>query len=260
VTLQQVAGPAAVPALLADELQVHALGANELSRASLAGAPVIGLATVGDLPVFVLYADQKYKTIQDLAGQTIGVTAIGSSTDVTARLFLDHYGLLDKVKIAAAGGTAASSLAALQQGVVAAVIISPDAGVQAAKGGAVPLVDGVKLGVPLNFAVITVKTSFIKERPDTVKALLKAYQQTWTYMGDPANKAAILGLLARNLQASPEAIEVGYSSWTPLWSGQKVPTVNPESITNILKFADDPKARAAKGEQFIDNSLLQAIQ
>ncbi len=260
VTLQQVNGPAAVPALLADEVQVDGLGANELSRAVLAGAPLIALATLGDVPVFMLYADKKYKTIQDLVGQSIGVTALGSSTDVTARLFLDHYGLLGKVNIVPAGGTTQTVLAALTQGVVAAVIVSPDAGVQAAKAGAVPIVEGLKLGVPLNFSVIAVKTTYIKDHPDTIKAFLKAYQQNWTYLGDPANKAAVVDLLVRDVQAPAETIEVGYASWSQVWSGQKIPTINPEGITNTLKFADDAKAKTAKGEQFIDNSILQSIQ
>ncbi|HLY63927.1 MAG TPA: ABC transporter substrate-binding protein [Chloroflexota bacterium] len=260
VSLQQVNGPAAVPALLANEVQMDGFGANELSRAVLAGAPLVGIATLGDLPVFMLYADKKYPTVLDLVGQTVGVTAIGSSTDVTARLFLDHYGLLDKVKIAAVGGTIATELAALTQGVAAAVIVSPDAGVQAAKAGFIPIVDGVKLGVPLNFSVIAVTTTYLKDHPDTVKAVLRAYQQAWTYLGDPANKSAALDLLAKNTQGQPDAVEVGYTAWVQIWSEQKVPTINPQGIDNTLKFADDPKARAAKGEQFIDNSILQSIQ
>lgn len=260
VTLQQVQGPAAIPALLADEVQVDGLGANELSRSVLAGAPLTAVATLGDVPIFVLYADKKYKTIQDLAGQSIGVTALGSSTEVTARLFLEHYGMQGKVNVVAAGGSTPTVLAALSQGIVAAVIVSPDAGTQAAKVGAVPLVEGLKLGVPLNFSVIAVKTDYVKQHPDNIKAFLKAYQQTWSYLGDPGNKTAVVELLSKAIQTPADAVEAGYASWTQIWSSQKVPTINPEGITNTLKFSDDPKARSAKGEQFIDNSILQSIQ
>jgi NitT/TauT family transport system substrate-binding protein len=260
VSLQQVNGPAAVPALLADEIQIDGFGANELTRAVLAGAPLVAIATLGDLPVWLLYADKKYKSVQDLAGQTIGVTAIGSSTDVTARLFLDHYGMLDKVKIAAVGGTIATELAALSQGVAAAVIVSPDAGAQAASAGFVPIVDGVKLGVPLNFSVIAVKTSYLKDHRDTIRSFLRAYQQSWSYLGDRTNKGTAVDLLAQNTRAPKEAVEVGYDAWQQVWSGVKTPTINPEGINNTLKFADDPKAKAAKGEQFIDNSILESIQ
>jgi NitT/TauT family transport system substrate-binding protein len=260
VTLQQVNGPAAVPALLANEVQLDGLGANEVTRAVLAGAPLTSIATLGDLPVFLLYADKKYKTVQDLAGQTIGVTSLGSSTDVTAHLFLEHFGMLDKVKIVPAGGTSATVLAALEKGVVQAAIISPDNGVAAAKAGFVPIVDGVKLGVPLNFSVIGVKKSYLQEQPATVKSFLKAYQQAWTYLGDPANKAAVVSLLEKNLKTTSDAAEVGYTSWFPVWSGKKTPTIEPEGVTNTLKFSDDPNARNASAAQFIDNSVLQSIQ
>jgi len=260
VSLQQVNGPAAVPALLAQEVQLDGLGANELTRSVLAGASLTSVATIGDLPVFMLYADKKYKSVQDLVGQTIGVTALGTSTDVTARLFLDHYGLLGKVNITAAGGTNTAVLAALTQGVIAGAIVSPEQGVLATKAGFAPIVDGVKLGVPLNFSLIGVNTTYLKDHQETVKSFLRAYQQAWSYLADAANKSAAIDLLARNMQAPADAVEVGYTAWYQVWSGQKAPTINPEGINNILKFSDDPKARAAKGEQFIDNSILQSLQ
>jgi NitT/TauT family transport system substrate-binding protein len=261
VTLQQINGPAAVPALLADEVQLDGLGANEVTRAVLAGAPVTSIATLGDVPVFVLMADKKFKSVEDLAGQTVGVTSVGSSTDVSARLFLDHFKMLDKVKIVAAGGTTTTVYAALTNGVVQAAIMGHDQGARAAKeGGFVQLVDGVKLGVPLNFSVIGVKRSYAKDNPEVVKSFLRAYQQGWNYVADPANKSTVVNTLARYIQASPEVAEAGYTPWTAVWSAKKVPTIDPDGITNVLRFADDPKARSAKPEEFIDESFLKSIQ
>lgn len=261
VTLQQVNGPAAVPAMLADEVQLDGLGANELTRAVLGGAPVTSIATLGDLPVFVLMADKKYKSVEDLAGQTVGVTSLGSSTDVSARLFLSHYKMLDKVKIVPAGGTTATVYAALQRGVIAAAIMGPDQALRAVQeGGFVQLVDGVKLGVPLNFSVVAVKASYAKDNPEIVKSFLRAHQEAWNYVGNPANKAAVVAALARSIQASPDVAEAGYLPWVPVWSSKKVPTIDPEGISNVLRFADDPRARNAKPEQFIDETLLKSIQ
>lgn len=261
VNLQRVSGgPAAIPALLADEVQVHGGGSNEVTRAVLAGAPITSIATMGDLPVLVLVADKKYKSVEDLAGQSVGVTALGSATDIAARLFLDHYKVLDKVKVVPTGGTTAGVYAALQQGLVAAAVMGPDTAADAVSKGFITLVDGVKLGVPLNFGVVAIKTSYGKENPDTVRNFLRGYTDAWNYLGNPANKAAVVASLARFLQESPELAESAYTPWFPVWTGKKVPTIDPESIVNILRFSDDPKARSAKPEQFIDESYLKSIQ
>lgn len=261
VTLQQVNGPAAIPALLADEVQFDGLGANELTRAAVAGAPVTALATLGDLPVFLLMADKKYKSVEDLAGQTIGVTSLGSSTEVTARLFLEHFKMQDKVKIAPAGGTSATVYAALAQGVVQAAIMSPEQGARATKeGGFVELVDGLKLGVRLNFSVLAVKRSYAKDNADVVKNFVAAYQEAWNYAGDSANKTTVLNITSKYIKSTPEQAKPGYVPWASVWSAKKVPTVDPEGIANILRFADDPKVKSAKPEEFIDDSFLKSIQ
>jgi ABC-type nitrate/sulfonate/bicarbonate transport system substrate-binding protein len=260
VTLQQVNGPAAVPALLADELQFDGLGANELTRAVISGAPVTSVATLGDVPVFVLMADKKYKSVEDLAGQSVGVTAVGTSTYLAAQLFLDHYKMLDKVKIAPAGGTTATVYAALTQGVVQAAIMGSDQAARAAKEGFVELVDGLKLGVPMNFSLVAVKRSYAKDNPEIVKSFLRAHQDSWNYVADPANKSAIIPVITRYIQATPEIAEAGYTPWLTVWQSKKVPTIDPQGITNTLRFSDDPKARSAKPEEFVDDSFLKSIQ
>jgi ABC-type nitrate/sulfonate/bicarbonate transport system substrate-binding protein len=196
-----------------------------------------------------------------MAGQTIGVTSLGSSTDVTAHLFLEHFNMLDKVKIVPAGGTTATTFAALTQGVVQGVIMGPDQAERAAReGGFVPLIDGLKLGVPLNFSLVAVKRSYAQDNPEIVKNFLRAHQEAWNYVGNPANKATVVASLARNIQATPEVAEAGYTPWTAVWSGKKVPSIDPQGVTNVLRFSDDLKARGAKGEDFIDESLLKSIQ
>jgi ABC-type nitrate/sulfonate/bicarbonate transport system substrate-binding protein len=57
------------------------------------------IAACSDLPVFSLYARKEFKSVPDLAGKSIGVTARGTSTDIAARLFLRHYDMLGKVNI-----------------------------------------------------------------------------------------------------------------------------------------------------------------
>src|SRR5262245_59570166 len=125
VQLSQVGGTQQVAALLSGDIQFGALGANEVANADLRGADLVMIATCSDLPIFSLFANRKYANVGELAGQAIGVTTAGSATDAAAHLFLKQFDMLDKVNIIPAGGTIPSILAALDQGNIAAGVLSP---------------------------------------------------------------------------------------------------------------------------------------
>jgi hypothetical protein len=44
-----------------------------------------------------------------------------------------------------------------------------------------------------------------------------------------------------------------------VWQRKKVPTIDPESVANVLQFLQNAKAKTAKPDDFIDNSLLEAV-
>ena len=225
-----------------------------------AGRELVSIATAVDLPFFNLDADKKYKTIQDLVGQSIGITTAGSSTDAAARLFLDHYGLTGKVKITSAGSTQPAILAAVTNGAVAAGLFAPPFDQQATKAGLVELVNGVQLGVPMNTAGIATTRAYVQDHRDTVLRFLKGYQQAWTFNADPANEAAVLKVLAKYTQTDEATVRGGYQQMLKVWQGSKTPTMNPEALANILRVSDNPKAKTANASDFIDNSLLQSVQ
>jgi NitT/TauT family transport system substrate-binding protein len=260
VTVQQINASAQVASLIAGEVQIAGVGADSVAQADLGGAQLLSIATAVDLPFFNLDADKKYKTIQDLAGQSIGITTPGSSTDAAARLFLDHYSLTGKVKVTSAGNTQPAILAAVSNGAIAAGVFAPPFDQQAEKAGLVELVNGVKLGVPMNTAGIATSKAYIQDHKDTVLRFLKGYQQAWTYNADPANEAAVLKVLAKYTQTDEATVKGGYDLMLKVWQGSKTPAMNPEALANILKVSDNPKAKGANPNDFIDNSLLQSVQ
>src|SRR5712691_1782547 len=150
--------------------------------ADIGGAHLSVIATAVDLPFFSLYADSKYRTIEALTGQSVGITTAGSSTDSAARLFLQRFGMLDTVRITPAGNTQAAILAAVMNGAIAAGIFVPPVTEQAAKAG---LVNGIKLGIPMNTAGIATTRANVQDRHDMVLRFLRGYQQAWTFNSRP---------------------------------------------------------------------------
>jgi ABC-type nitrate/sulfonate/bicarbonate transport system substrate-binding protein len=258
VSLSMIGGNAQVPALINNEIQVAALGANEVANAAVGGAQLVMIATCSDLPVFSLYANPSYSSVAELAGQTVGVTAPGTSTDAAAHLFLKHFGLEGQVRIAGSGGTIPGVLAALTQGGIAGGILSPPTTQQAADAGFRELVNGVKLGVPMNHSGIAITRDYARAHADEVNRFLRAYRQAWSFAADPANRATVVQAIARYSKSDEPLAQVGYDAVAPVWQGTAVPRVNPEAVSNLLALSENPQVQAMRPEQIIDNTLIDA--
>jgi ABC-type nitrate/sulfonate/bicarbonate transport system substrate-binding protein len=248
-----------MPALTSNDVQFTSSGAAEVAAIDLKGGQVVMVAEGAALPIFSLFADKKFKTVEDLAGQKIGVTSIGAASDTVAHLFLRKYNMEDKVQIVGAGGSSPAILAALGQGLIGGAIIIPPVTAKAAQQGYVELINGVKLGVPYTQGSLTVTRSFVKDRPAERDALLKSYVEAWQYVSDPANKATMLKIFEQYTKSDANDSEIAYNFMLPLWQSQKVPYMTDDAIRNVLQFLSDPQAAKADPKQFYDNSYLQAI-
>jgi ABC-type nitrate/sulfonate/bicarbonate transport system substrate-binding protein len=259
VQLSQVGGTQQVAALISGEIQFGALGANEVANADIRGADLVMIATCSDLPIFSLFANKKYTSVPELAGQAIGVTTAGSATDAAAHLFLKQFNMLDSVQILPAGGTVPAILAAMDQGNIAGGILSPPTTSRAGDAGYTELVNGAKLGVPMNHSGIAVSRGYLKDHPDEVKNFLAAYQEAWTYAASPVNKAEVVAVLVKYTQSDDRLAEISYQAMVPIWTGNKTPRVNPQAVANLLQVSGVPEAATANPNQFFDDSLIDAI-
>jgi NitT/TauT family transport system substrate-binding protein len=225
----------------------------------LNGGPLVMIATCSDLPVFSLYADKKYTSVQELGGQSLGITQAGSSTDAAAHIFLKHFDMTGKVNLVASGGTIPGILAAMETGVIAGGIMSPPTTQKAEEEGYAELVNGVKLGVPMNHSGVAVNKNYMKDHMDVVKEFLTAYLEGWSFVADPANKAEVVKVLAKYTETDERLATVGYDAMVPVWSTVKVPRVTRDAVANLLEVSNVANAQSANPDQFYDNSLIDSL-
>ena len=259
LSLTSVQATAAMPALSSNDTQIASSGAAEVASLDLKGGSMVMLAEGAGRPIFSLFANKKYTSVQELAGQKIGVTSIGAASDTVAHLFLRKYGMEDKVQIVAAGGSSPAILAALNQGLIAGAIMIPPVTTKAAQQGYAELVNGVKLGVPYTQGSLVMTRSFAKDRTDVRDKVLKAYLESWQYISNPANKDNMIKIFEQYTKSNASDSESAYEFMLPLWQSQKVPYLTDDAIKNVLTFLSDPAAKSANPKQFYDNSYLEAI-
>jgi ABC-type nitrate/sulfonate/bicarbonate transport system substrate-binding protein len=123
----QVQSNVTTSALLAGELDVAA-SAGSAMRAAARGADLKAIFFPYYKCTFVLMGAPGIKTVRDLRGKVIGNNAPGSTTELAASMVLEHYGLNPKrdVKFFLAGG-AETAMIAMQQGLIQARPLNPDA-------------------------------------------------------------------------------------------------------------------------------------
>ncbi len=259
VSFTQITGSAAVASLVSGEAQAIAIGATEVADFDAAGGDLVMVATGSNLPVFSLYVNKSVRSVQDLVGKKIAVTRTGTSTDTTARIILDHFGLTGKVEIITAGGTLAGIMATMSAGIAAGGILSPPTTAQAEAAGFKELVNGVRLGIPMTQTALTVRKSYLAQNRETVLRLLKAYVAAWAYIRNPANEAGTESAIAHYTKATPEQSAVAYKAFFPVWQ-DKVPRVDPKGVRNAIRFSASRQVRLMTPAPLIDDSLLQELE
>jgi ABC-type nitrate/sulfonate/bicarbonate transport system substrate-binding protein len=222
------------------------------------GVTMIGCTTV-QVP-FQIYTKKEISKPADLEGKTVGVSTIGSITQISAELFLDKHGLKPADVQFIATGSVANSLAALEAGRVDAAVMSFPAHGTAAQDSSLH-----KLGdAPSRPSSTVVLSSWAKTNRNTILAYLRAYADGWASYN--TNQRAALPTLAKflnlNLDDATQAATVkqGYEVY-------KAPAVAPPApcqladATSYLKFLT-PEQRAVlnRPKSLFDNEYVDALR
>jgi NitT/TauT family transport system substrate-binding protein len=169
--------------LVASTVQVAALTTGDISFSGaqsqvMAGAArglpvkVVGFLTIK--PSFWLMAKPEIRSITELKGKIVGITAIGSSTDTLARFLLAKNGLAPDRDVALIGtGTTSNILTAMKVGTVDAGVLSPPFNAMAKQMNYRTL---AYFGDYVEQSLSGVGTSdrMIRERPELVRRMLIA--------------------------------------------------------------------------------------
>lgn len=116
-------------------------------------------------------------------------------------------------------------------------------------------------GVILPQTVLTTSRRISASKPQIVEAYLKAFIEAISYMLDPANKAAVVRIIAANLRLSnPADAEESYQ--TVIDAYERVPYPNLEGMKKLASIlaSINPKLASVRPESVVDNSFIQRLE
>ena len=209
---------------------------------------------------YALLAQKEIRSLDQLKGKRLAISRFGSASDLAARLILQRYGLTpDKdVTILQTGGTS-TRLSALSKRSIDSTVLTPEFFNVGKKAGFTILVDPTQYDIPFPQLEVITTRAFLKAQPDLATRYMRAIVEgIHTVKQNPEPSIRAMGKYLRI--DDREALEEVYRLYRDTYP--QIPYPSAAAIqTQLTWMAEkDPRAKAARPEQFFDGSILREIE
>jgi NitT/TauT family transport system substrate-binding protein len=251
-------GTTAMMALLSRETPISEVAGPSIVSASLRGTDVVMIAGGVVTSDQWLVTRPDIKTAEQLKGGSVAIATFGSQADLVTRIALQRLGLTSVKDVAIVQiGTIPERLSALEKGKVQAALLGITETLMAQKKGFYTL---VSVSIPYQAAGVATTRTFIRESPDIVRKYIKS--QIEAVHRIKTDRETGKKVLVKYLGSQDkEILERTYDliSADDKLPPKQYPTL--EGIKNILETVaeTDPKARAAKPEDFVDMRFVKEL-
>ena len=258
--------------LRSSPIQMTALSTGEVQFAASGGSPVLGAAAAGqDIKIIAspsnrlsydLVVRPEIKEAKDLRGKRFGITSMGGTVWMAAYLALEYLGLdanRDQIRINAIGNQTILAQA-LESAQIDATLLDPFLSRQTRAKGLPVLIELQRVKIPFTNTAWAVSGSFLRERPDSVEAVLKAMFEAQAFITAPANRNAVLQIMARHMKLNNLALlEEGYQDL--LVGLERKPYAAADGLRNIQRIMStiNTNANRVKVEEIIDNRIVRKL-
>ena len=254
------AGPPAMQALVAGDLDIVVTSAPNVVNPRLGGADTVMILSI--IPTFIdhIISAPSITSPEQLRGKIGSVNRFGSISEMGLRLSLRRLGIDPEkdVRIVPAGGNP-ERLAAISKGISQFTIMNEPFIKEAERLGFRDLVNMATLKIPLHGNGIVTREAIIKTKRPVVAKFARAITEAIYYIkADKEGTKAIIGKYTRF--TDPEGLERTYKNYTAVLLD--VPYADPAGIKTLLDdmAAKNPKAAAADPKSFVDQSFVQEME
>lgn len=218
-----------------------------------------GVISLADL-IWVANKDSALGSIADLEGKKLGYSSPKSVTDMVSTIALTKAGLFDKVERQAVGGLG-SGLTALRENAVDVIYMLEPVFSQESKS--LKIVFRSADSIPhMTQTVGIVQTDYLKQHPDTIKAIITARRKGVDFIQENPDEAG--AILARQYKLDPgiaqSAIKTINESGSQYWSPGRLDYEGMDVMLDGLRLVKALDDTPFDWASMTDESLLPADQ
>jgi ABC-type nitrate/sulfonate/bicarbonate transport system substrate-binding protein len=245
-------GASPIQALAGGTVELGHFAGASVIQANLSGSDLVFVAAQTNYVVLSIWTrkDSPIRTLAELAGKSIGVSAPGSATHTTTRAALRKAGVADKEMKFVHHGALPEIFVSLDKGLV-------DAGVASAPRPAFrELVDLATQRIPFLQGAIIVNRGYLQRERPVVVNFLKGFVEAMKLVREKPE--VVTASLAKHLRIPADIARGAYRSFVNVW--EEVPYVRAESVQAILDFLPKEQVKDITPEKYIDNSLIKELE
>jgi ABC-type nitrate/sulfonate/bicarbonate transport system substrate-binding protein len=254
VELIQMRPNIAVAALLSGDIDYIELIGSAI-RSAARGLPIRAISTSIKSPFFSVIAQNKFKSVRDLKGATIGIASIGGTNHISTRLTLKEFGLDPEkdVKLIAIGDEKLI-YDAFKIGRTEAVVLAPPYSIQLKREG-FPVLANTAQYVTIPFSGLGTTLDRIKSNRAQIKKLLKAEIEALRYLRD--NPAGTVEVIRKRFSMDDKTARESYDVVVDAFSRDgRVPL---DGVDILLQIEKDQKLipTTVTPKMVVDASLVE---
>jgi len=254
------AGPPAMQALVAGDLDIVVTSAPNVVNPRLGGADTVMILSI--IPTFIdhIISAPSITSPEQLKGKTGSVNRFGSISDMGLRLSLKRLGIDPEkdVRIVPAGGNP-ERLAAISKGISQFTIMNEPFIKEAERLGFRDLVNMATLKIPLHGNGVVTREAIIKAKRPMVARFARAIAEAIQFV--KADKEATKAIIGKYTKLTdPEGLERTYRNYTSVLLD--VPYADPAGMKTLLDDMAPKNAKAAASDPrtFVDPSFVQEME
>jgi NitT/TauT family transport system substrate-binding protein len=250
-----------VMALMSGELQFVLASGPVVVESALRGSNTVYVAGGMSTLDFVLVTRPEIKTAEQLKGGTVGLSAIRGANPTATRFALQKLGLAPKdVSLIVVGGTS-ERIASLRLGKIHGTLFSPPQNITAQREGFNALADVAELGLPFVHIGVVTTRAMIRDKPEIVRRYVKSHVEAVALM--KTDRELALKVLGKYLGQIKErdVLAKSYDAAAPdnRISRKQYPSLAGLQMALDLLADENPKAKVAKPEDFVDNRFIKEL-
>jgi ABC-type nitrate/sulfonate/bicarbonate transport system substrate-binding protein len=252
-------GPRSVMSLIGNSVQFVNHSGMPALEAYLRGADTAMIASSMNQLEHAVIAQKNITSAEQLRGKVLGISALGSLTDIIMREALRFNGISEKEVTIIPVGDEGGRLSSLQTGRVQAVIISGIQRRTAVRMGFRELIDLGKLPIEVSGSSILARHTYLAQNPEITLKFLKAWVEgAYLFKAKPEFSIDVLKKYVAN--RDPEVLNEIYALNKQKLSLKPVPYVRVVKSMTQLLARTRPDMPNAIPEGFVEARFINELE
>lgn len=252
-------GPRSVMAMLGGSVQFVIHSAMPSLEAYVGGADTELIGSSMNRLDHYLVVHPSITNSQELRGKIVGISTLGSLTDLVLREALRLNGLSEREVTVLAVGDLGARISGLRTGTIHGTLLIGAQAAAAAKMGYRQLIDFSKLPIEISTSSILSRRAYVLKYPDTTRKFLKAWIEGTYFF--KANREASLEVMRKYTRTDDaEILNSIYVRYRDLLRSNPLPSeAVVQSMLRILSRAR-PTVRDVNLEGFVESRFMKELE